>query len=572
LTWTNLSSCKESIGLLDGITAVPQIEGVQFLLAKDSSSSQQLLQALELNCHNTVGVIQNYIIPGWSKDWTASSKEQMADFILGQFSCLSLVTQNKLQKLPMVPVAKLDGEDTSKFACAGELIDPSVSELTELCFQGEEIVPKKKFWAKFKVALKGCGLKTAVDEAVVQHRIHCYANAKYPLEKVRERAHKLLKSDFSWTSPLNQQEGSELRSLKWLPTAGLDNALSLKTSDECRSRRDRMVVSSQLPVLKISISAKWQERLGWENTLSSQILISQLKYGIGRADRRIVDAVLTYISQKKLTEKLITDLMGLQCVLDTSGSFIWPSQSFRPSKISITRYERLQPYLANVDRNFWQDHQDLLIKIGVRDGLELADLIKIQTVLESKPLLEKSDVDVAIEILSFACRFSRESLAGLKIIDKFGVFHPIHDVNYDDLGLLKPKQKVNLAHPDIPDGLIKALGIDSLRERLIKGMLEIEDVDDEDEFDQRENVTTRIADTLDRYPVETTFREYLANADDAQETSKVSWLLDPRTHDENNLLTPEMSKFQGPALLVHNDGGKPFSDTDVISTMLTEML
>jgi sacsin len=90
-------------------------------------------------------------------------------------------------------------------------------------------------------------------------------------------------------------------------------------------------------------------------------------------------------------------------------------------------------------------------------------------------------------------------------------------------------------------------------------MLEIEDEDDEDEFDQRENVTTRIADTLDRYPVESTFREYLANADDAKGASRISWLLDERVHPHANLLTPEMELFQGPAFLVHNNGGKSSS-------------
>ncbi|TVY90160.1 Sacsin [Lachnellula willkommii] len=564
LIWTNLIACKESFGLLDDVTPVPESEGVQFIVAKESSSSQQLLQALGLKCNNTVELIQNHIIPHWSsqksKNWTPASKEQLAEFILQQFSCLSLPTQKKLQTLPMVPVARLDGKETCEFACARELIDPSVLQLRELCFHDEGILPKKKFFDKFKVALKGCGLKIAVDEDVVQHRINCYAGSNYPFEEIRQRAHKLLKSEFTWTSPPNKQEFSELRHLKWLPTADLNGNRSLRASNECRSRRDRKLVNSQLPILDISISKEWQERLGWENTLSSQILMFQLKYGITKKDKSIVDAVLSYISASKLTEPLTNDLMNLECVFDTSGSFILPSQAFRPSMQSIPGYERLQPYLANVDRNFWKVHEYLLLDIGVRDQLQLIDLIHVQTLLESKPVLDDSDLAVAIEILKFACKFPRESLTALKVVDESRVFQPIHDINYNDLGLLKAKQKVHLAHPDIPRNTIHSLGIESLRERLVKGMLEIEDVDDEDEFDQRESVTTRISDTLDRYPVETTFREYLANADDVQGTSEVSWLLDPRSHPCKNLLTPEMGIFQGPALLVHNNG--VFSDND----------
>jgi hypothetical protein len=48
------------------------------------------------------------------------------------------------------------------------------------------------------------------------------------------------------------------------------------------------------------------------------------------------------------------------------------------------------------------------------------------------------------------------------------------------------------------------------------------------------------SDTLDRYPVETTFREYLANADDCEGASHISWMLDQRSHqlDVGSEITP----------------------------------
>ena len=459
----------------------------------------------------------------------------------------------------MVPVTQLNGKETSRFALAAELIDPSVPELEGLCFDDEEIFPKKSFFRDFSVALKGCGLKSTVDEAVVEHRVRCYANTKHPLSDIQKRAERLLRSACSWTSPLKELGGSDLRRLMWLPTVDLSGTLSLKASDECRGRRDRLLVSSQLPILTISISTEWEARLGWNNQLPGGILLSQLSFGIQRKDRKIVDAVLTYISQYDPTEPLVNALMNLPCVLASSGLFVVPSQAFRPPKGSIGGCERLQPYLANVDRTFWQDHQDLLTRLKVGDRLHLSDLLKVQTRLEAKPVLKESDVAVAIEILNLASKFPRDSLAGLKVISEAGEFYPIQDINFNDLGPLKLKQKVNLTHPEIPLRIIQRLGIDSLGERLIKGMLEIEDDDDEDEFDQRENVTTRIADTLERYPVESTFREYLANADDAKGASRISWLLDERVHPHDNLLTPKMKQFQGPALLVHNDGGKSSS-------------
>ncbi|KAL5316261.1 hypothetical protein ACEPPN_015306 [Leptodophora sp. 'Broadleaf-Isolate-01'] len=562
-TWTNLRCCGKSFGLLDDGNPAPEIENVQFISANRSNSSNQLLQFLEIDCLGSVRLIEDHIIPAWQSDkarnWTSSWKKQLAEFVLGQFSLLSLDFQGRLRRIPMVPVSRLDGVETSKFALAADLIDPSVAELKELCFNDEEVLPKASFLRRFNAALKDCGLKTVVDESVIEHRIRCYASSKYPPQEIQRRSQNLLNSVCHWTTPLEYLIGSNLRCLKWLPVLDLSGTLSMKAPDECRGRRDRFLVDSQLPVLDMSISMEWERRLGWHTILPRRILLSQLEFGLQSEDRGAVDAIFSYISQFNLTETFVDSLMELSCVLVSSGRFVKPSQAFRPPTGSISGCERLQPYLANIDNKFWQDHQNLLIKLDVGDQLQPPHLLKVQAILEAKPVLEESDVAVAIEIVNLASNFPRTSLAGLKVISTTGEFYPIQDINYDDLGPLKSKDKVNLTHSGIPRRTIFRLGIGRLRERLIKGMLDIEDVDD-DEFDQREKVTTRIADTLDRYPVETTFREYLANADDTEEASRISWLLDQRVHPVDKLLTPEMKLFQGPAFLVHNDG--VFSDDD----------
>ena len=55
----------------------------------------------------------------------------------------------------MIPAARLNGKETSNFAFAAELIDPSVPELKDLCFDDEEMLPKESFFGKFNVALRG---------------------------------------------------------------------------------------------------------------------------------------------------------------------------------------------------------------------------------------------------------------------------------------------------------------------------------------------------------------------------------------------------------------------------------
>lgn len=259
-----------------------------------------------------------------------------------------------------------------------------------------------------------------------------------------------------------------------------------------------MLINSQLPILDTSVPLEWQERLGWNNILPGQAIISQLKWGIQKEDSDIVNAVLTYISQHNLTEGLVDQLTSLPFVLASNDTFVAPPNVFRPIGRSIGGYERLHPYVVDVKRSFWGNHRELLTKVKVRDQLELSDIINVQTILEAKSALEESDFSVAIETLNLACRYPRESLTSLKVIDKDGVFHPINQIYFDDLDFLKPKEVFHLTHPEISRRTIEKLGIESLRDKCLKGDLEIEDIDDDDEFYQRESEATRIADTLDR--------------------------------------------------------------------------
>ncbi len=563
LSWTNLKSCAKSIGLLEGIIPVPQLADTQFLVADPSSSSHKLLQNLGLaKCLWSVDIIQDYVIPAWERGeaskWSSNSKEQMAEFILHNFSPLPFPLQARLRKVSFVPVAQLDGKNTSQFAVAENLIDPENLELKGLYFGEECVAPKQRFLREFNAALKACGLKTGVDESVIEQRVRYYSNSRFSLLDTINHAERLLRSTCRWISPSNKQQNPIIRHAAWLPATDIKGTLSLKSSDKCRSFSDRFLVCSQLPILRFSISTEWIERLGWDATLLSEILLPQLAFGIEKGDRRIIDAVLNYISRKDIVEQLEDGLKGLPCVVTNSGHLIKPTLAFRPYRFASTGCDRLQPYLANVERNFWQEHNALLDKLGVRDLPQISDLLEVQKALEGKANLDGFDISVAIEILNHAARFPRDALTDLKVISATGTFEPLVNINFNDLSPQKPKQEVILTHPDIPLRTIRNLGIVGLRELLIKRMLDIEDLGDEDEFEQQEDVTTRIRDTLERYPVEATFREYLANADDAAGATRLSWLVDSRCHPYEKLLTPEMRNLQGPALLVHNDGSKWF--------------
>lgn len=75
-------------------------------------------------------------------------------------------------------------------------------------------------------------------------------------------------------------------------------------------------------------------------------------------------------------------------------------------------------------------------------------------------------------------------------------------------------------------------------------------------FEQEEDILTVISDTLQRYPIKSTFKEYLANAEDSGGATKISWLLDRTQHPSRELISQELAECQGPALACFNDGGK----------------
>ena len=138
---------------------------------------------------------------------------------------------------------------------------------------------------------------------------------------------------------------------------------------------------------------------------------------------------------------------------------------------------------------------------------------------------------------------------------------PLEDLVYGNRSLDSSSTKLNFVHPALPETLVRSLGIESVENRVIRDQIEIDDEDD-DEYIPSERLTTIIEDTLGRYPILSTFSEFLANAEDCN-ASKISWILDrceEGSYSTEVLLTPEMRALQGPALFSYND--EIFTDQD----------
>lgn len=150
-------------------------------------------------------------------------------------------------------------------------------------------------------------------------------------------------------------------------------------------------------------------------------------------------------------------------------------------------------------------------------------------------------------------RFSnRKLLYDFMAPDRNGRMHLMSDLTAGDPG--NADVDLLILHPGISLDTVKKLEISTFQDRYLELL---NDPYFEGEFAQRESPAAVIEDTLKRYPISSTFNEYLANAEDCGNASKVCWILDTADdYPKTSLLSPQLAEVQGPALFCYNDGSK----------------
>ena len=294
---------------------------------------------------------------------------------------------------------------------------------------------------------------------------------------------------------------------------------------------------------------------GWDQAIPNTVLLEQLDHIINGNDVPNLTRILphlTAIPAEALCSKLI--IVGSQGELFPPSNVFWPGITLKNHSLS--------PYLDRVDKKFAETLTELLSRLSVRAEPSVQDLRRIQDQIfeQGAGVLSPEQLPVIIQTLEVAALLNGgpEVYSQLLVPDTRPNLVPITEIVHGDRSF---SEKFNFAHPQISEALLLHMGIESCFERATRLEIEIEDQDD-DEYTPRETLETVITDTLSRYPVEATFNEYLANADDASATT-ISWILDEGSHSypSDALLTKELSQLQGPALFVHNDG--VFSDEDL---------
>ena len=140
------------------------------------------------------------------------------------------------------------------------------------------------------------------------------------------------------------------------------------------------------------------------------------------------------------------------------------------------------------------------------------------------------------------------------------ILRSVKEIKYNDTKWCPPDQEYLYCHGFVERNIAIHLGVEPVRSILLKD-LDITDDDGGEEFGQVEELTQRLNNILRDYPNDITFlKELLQNADDAG-AKRLYIILDKRSHNDEQVISPEWKELQGPALLFWNDSS--FSEEDL---------
>ncbi|KAL8825253.1 MAG: hypothetical protein Q9191_004522 [Dirinaria sp. TL-2023a] len=479
-------------------------------------------------------------------------KYNIVDYALDQSRFQSQHWAQLMQKHAIIPVQHQGGERARTYGYVHELIDPT-SDMAKLSSTDEKVFPENELFCKHRAVLSKLGLRHNASWDMPLERARYYATCNDPHQLVEKTSMLLaLPLDPRLLSSLDSI--SEMRNLRWLPAIPRPvKPLTLLSPNESRGADQRNLVDHVHGVFEATVKPDWTKLLGWDAILDQKLLVGQLDASLKEQQAGKVDQVLKYMHHANLDLSL---LRSRKCIRGMRRTYLLPCQAFLPG--GLLKLFPLDPYLDEVDGVFAEMHDQLLLALSVRQEPSLADLLNVQSSIDSSETytLDEAELSRAVAVLEIASRLPEinENATKLMVPDTERKLQRMCDVVTGEIALVS-SANLRFVHPAISSQLAEKLGIETVQERAARLEIEIDD-EDEDEYIPRERLTTIICDTLRRYHIQSTFSEFLANAEDCQAT-RISWSLDLCREGHygcERLLTTKMRDLQGAALCAYNDG------------------
>lgn len=489
-------------------------------------------------------------------------KANLADWIMKGSRRPSKAWLTEIINHPIIPLPLRNGK--TQYRCLTGMVDPS-SELAKLYDEEENVFPCPVFFSRHKEALIACGIATQPAWSTPVERAKYFSQGEVDIETLQCKVDCLLKLPVGKELISSTTEVAEIQNLKWLPGVSLNGESTLLAPNECRGADQSHLVDFTWGTTNIVIKEGWRKvlgkytnfvaflwlliLLGWNQSIPPKILLRQLDLCLAKEDYDKASKVLRQIEPNNYSA-----LASKPCFLGRSGEYYALDKVFLPGS-HLQRWP-LAPYLDELDANFAKDHEEIVTGLEVQNEPSVRKLQDVQKSLNETTVagrLSISDLGIAIATLEIATRL-RYDPQDLRIPDATGTLRELKDIVHGDPLITGDIPNFNFTHPEISNDLARRLDVESSLERAIRLKIDF-DSEDENDYTPKEKLRTVISDTLERYPIESTFNEFLANADDAGAT-KVTWILDEcrqKLYDSSSLLSTELKPFQGPALLVCND-------------------
>lgn len=553
----DLTGHKYPLTVPTNLPPLPQIQDVAFFSTLDATDRYVADSFGLLETMSSETLLRDHLRP-----WTVATagsfgavKDRLVHFLLSaeHFRNPSRSWIELIANLPIIPTSAHEDHLRPGRRRIVDLIRPETL-LSKLFFENEEVFPEPNFFQRHKTVLNICRIKNEPTWADLVGRICYFSQCQADFHDLAEKVKILLSipppSDFR----ADNSNIHRIQTLKWLPgTLVMGGHMSLLSPQDCRGPDQESLTCYVLGSTSFSAWGDWNKILGWDTSIDRSLLLRQLGICVEKNDHERIDRVLSSLQPNDYPEIEFT-----KCILGSRKNYWFPSKISLPNSL-LSTYPLL-PFLDEVDSLFAQHHPKLMEDLKIRQQPSIGDLIEVQRTLQaSTPSLNDSNVAVAINSLEIAIRLPpTDDVAGILIPDSQGILRNLADIVHGDRNVTGAVAAFNYTHPMISSNVIERLEVENSLARATRLAIDFDD-QDEDEYTLEEKLTDIISDTLGRYSLESTFNEFLANADDCA-AKKISWILDEcllGSYESKVLLTPELAAFQGAALFVHNDGGKP---------------
>lgn len=555
LTRSALTGHKYSLMVPANLPPLPHIQDLAFFDLSDKienilAESFGLMATMSLET-----LLRNHLLP-WALAVDGRLdvvKDRLIDFIFtsDRFRSPSRSWIELIANQPIVPIRAGKGQSNRRHRCLVDLVRPQTL-LSKLYFEDEDVIPDPNFFRKHEAVLTLCGIKSDPTWADLVDRIYHFSQRPRDVEEIIEKSKILLTVSPPSEFEVDERNICRIQEMKWIPgISASETHLSLLSPRDCRGYDQRSLTNHVLGSTTISPSVDWKKILGWDKPIDKGLLFHQLDICLENREHESVQQILLYLQPHEYSA-----IESKRCILGSRKDYWSSSKVFLPNSL-LNRYPML-PFIDEVDSLFAQRHEKLIKMLKVQSQPSIANLIEVQKTLKgSASSLDPPNLDIAINSLEVAIRLPHANdLSDMLVPDSESVLRNVYDIVHGDRNVTGAIAAFHYTHPMISTNVIERLGIENALARATRFAIEIDD-EDEDEYTLEEKLTDIIADTLGRYSMESTFNEYLANADDCGAT-KISWILDECAkgrYESKALLAPELEVFQGPSLMVYNDGG-----------------